>query len=397
MGKRGILTLMITLFALLGKAQTQISGQIIDSASLGPLANASVYIVNTTIGTSTNKNGEYSFLNLHPGNYQLIVSCVGYGTKIAGIIASAGQHIINVSLAEKTTMLKEVTIGTDDWKQNLNRFKMQFIGTSNANECKIINDDILNLHFENNRLTASTDGFLNIDNNLLGYQLRFLVKEFWADFTTKQCHYSGSVIFAPLHGKPADEKRWAKNRLAVYNTSFRHFLVSAIQIHTAEDKFVMRKMAFKPNIDKPSVEVINEKIKLFQSHIHRSRNAMDSLMKWTRLLREPDIKPILEPGALQERDIIKSGPQPGTFSLQFTDYLYVICKNKKVDRDIDDLPRFKQAADYQIAAIRLKNEQQPTLFTDRGILLSRESLFYQGAWNNWIMNLMPDDYEPEQS
>lgn len=396
MSKHGILTLIITLLALLGKAQTQISGRITDSATLVPLANTSVYIANTTIGTSTDKNGNYNFSDLRTGNYQLIVSCVGYGAKVAEINAGEGPHTLNISLSVKPVQLNEVTIDQYDWQRKLRLFKNEFIGTTNSQDCEILNNDILNLTYKNNRLAASTDGFLDIQNKLLGYKLRFLIKEFWADYTTKQCHYTGTVIFEPMNGNVKDEKRWAKNRLAIYNTSFRHFLVSAVQNYTSEDRFVMRKMVFKPNADKPSAKIINEKIKLFQSQVHRSRRAMDSLIKWTKLWREPEIKPVLEPGTLNVRDIIKPGPQPGTYSLQFSDYLYVIYKNKKVDMDFDDLTRFKEAADYQIAAINLKNNQEPTLFNDRGILLTRESLFYQGAWNNWIVSILPNDYEPGQ-
>jgi len=395
MSKRGTLIAIFILLAHWVNAQTRLTGKVTDSATLAPLANVSVYIANTTIGTITDKDGGYSLSDLHPGRYQLVVSSVGYSTKVAEINAGEGEHTINIALSIKATALKEIIIGTHDWQYNLGLFKYEFLGTNNKQDCKILNEDILDLNFKNNRLTASTDDFLDIQNTLLGYKLRFLVKEFWVDYTTKKCHYLGSAIFEPMHGSPKDEKRWAKNRLAIYNTSFRHFLVSASRNQATDDGFVMRKMTREPDQTRPPDDIIKQKIAFFAAH-YRTRHAPDSLYKWNKILRTPKIASRLAPGLLHEGDIIKPGPQPGTFSLQFADYLYVIYKKKKVDLDFDNLMRFREAADYQIACVALKNDKQPTLFDSRGILLSRESLYYEGAWNNWIVSLLPSDYEPEQ-
>lgn len=398
MGKHGILIIAMGLLALYAAAQTHISGSVTDSAGKAPLINVSLYIANTTIGTETNSKGLYEFSNLPVGNYQIIVSFIGYGTQVVEVNGTSGDHIINIVLNSKVTELKEVTIGPNSWQENLTRFKMEFIGTDNTQECKLLNDSILNLHFNNNRLTANTDDFLDIENRLLGYKLRFLVKDFWADYTTRQCHYLGSVIFGELHGTKKEEKAWAKNRLAVYNASFRHFLVSTSKNQTTNDQFIMAKMTRKPNPERPPDSIIALKYKQFAAklRIHHTRSLDDSLLKWSKLSRQPKIVSDLSRQALYETDIIKPAGVPGIFQLQFTNYVYVIYKKKTVEKDFDDLFRFPQARAHQIAAVSLKNVNTPTFFNSRGILISQESLYYEGAWSSRIVNLLPDDYEPTQ-
>src|SRR5689334_6563744 len=76
--------LFITVFLLFFTAtlfgQFTVTGKVIDSISTEPLYGASVFCQNTTSGTTTNKQGEFS-LSLKSGGYELIVSFTGYQTK----------------------------------------------------------------------------------------------------------------------------------------------------------------------------------------------------------------------------------------------------------------------------------------------------------------------------
>ncbi len=70
--------------------QFTVSGKIVDAESKEPLNSASVYCQNTTIGTTTNKEGEFS-LQLKSGGYELIISYTGYQTKQVQISSSDTQ------------------------------------------------------------------------------------------------------------------------------------------------------------------------------------------------------------------------------------------------------------------------------------------------------------------
>ena len=71
-----ILTL---LYAGLTFAQTgKIHGKIVDKETNQPLIGANVLVVGTSLGASTDVNGEYSISNLSPGRYSLKATFLGY-------------------------------------------------------------------------------------------------------------------------------------------------------------------------------------------------------------------------------------------------------------------------------------------------------------------------------
>ena len=53
------------------------SGFIRDASSGDPLAFANISSADNRVGTSTNSDGEFE-INLKPGNYEFIVSYIGY-------------------------------------------------------------------------------------------------------------------------------------------------------------------------------------------------------------------------------------------------------------------------------------------------------------------------------
>ena len=77
---RHIFIFLLLLSSFIANAQFTVSGRIVDSATKEPMAGASVYCQNTTIGTATNKQGEFS-LQLKSGGYELIISYTGLPDK----------------------------------------------------------------------------------------------------------------------------------------------------------------------------------------------------------------------------------------------------------------------------------------------------------------------------
>jgi hypothetical protein len=281
----------------------------------------------------------------------------------------------------------------------LNLFKKEIIGTTHTQECNILNPEILNLDFDykKNRLSASTDDFLEIENRTLGYKLRFLVKDFWADYNSGKCHYSGSVIFEELKGKKSDQKRWEKNRQNTYNGSFRHFLASLCAGKLSSNKFVVKTLTRIPNPKRPTDSLIKQKNKFFTALMNKGdKNAQDSVEKWVNTYKLPKLSQELSKTALSEVDLVKLPAQQEVYKLQFSGTIYVIYKNKSVDIDNDDLFRFKEASDHQISSVTLKNSAKPTLFNSKGELLTNESLLFEGAWDSRIIDLLPSDYMPAE-
>ena len=57
----------------------KISGKIIDADTKEVLPGANVQIVGTSMGASTNLDGEFFILNIPPGDYSVRISMMGYG------------------------------------------------------------------------------------------------------------------------------------------------------------------------------------------------------------------------------------------------------------------------------------------------------------------------------
>ena len=87
---------------------SQIKGKVTDIDGK-PLPFVSVYVQNTTQGTTTNFEGEY-FLELEKGSHQIVFQYIGYGQKIKNITYTGGIKILNVQLEEEAISLGIIEI-----------------------------------------------------------------------------------------------------------------------------------------------------------------------------------------------------------------------------------------------------------------------------------------------
>jgi len=105
-------TLLFAIILLLSGpsfAQVNLSGKITDDQNK-PIPFASIYIKNTTKGTSANSEGEY-ILKLKPGVYEIQYKAVGYRQESRKVDLSSNQTV-NVVLQTETYQLRDVTVNT---------------------------------------------------------------------------------------------------------------------------------------------------------------------------------------------------------------------------------------------------------------------------------------------
>ncbi|TCK84713.1 DUF5686 and carboxypeptidase regulatory-like domain-containing protein [Albibacterium bauzanense] len=109
--KQNLLILLILFSFSLVKAQNnQLSGVITDQRGrLIPFA--SIFKVNTNIGTSANSEGVFK-LSLPLGEHQIIATAIGFKPKTVSIVFSKSDSII-IQLEEETYTLQEVIIGNN--------------------------------------------------------------------------------------------------------------------------------------------------------------------------------------------------------------------------------------------------------------------------------------------
>jgi outer membrane receptor for ferrienterochelin and colicin len=116
------------IFAQTGK----ISGRIVDESN-HPVIGASVKVVNTSIGVSTDVDGSFTLTLTTGKKFELEVSAVGFTTKkISDIEAKANQvDELNISLASTAKNLENVTVTTSARKESTNAL-LQFQKNTNA-------------------------------------------------------------------------------------------------------------------------------------------------------------------------------------------------------------------------------------------------------------------------
>ena len=73
--------------------QFYIRGRVSDVETQQPLKGASVYINNTTRGTTTNANGDFELGPFSPGRYEVIASFVGYESLLCFFISDTTPNV----------------------------------------------------------------------------------------------------------------------------------------------------------------------------------------------------------------------------------------------------------------------------------------------------------------
>ena len=100
--------------AVFAQVTTSISGFVKDEAD-APLPGATVYLQNTTLGSTTDANGFYTIAGVAPGTYNLVASFVGFEpqTKFNIQVKSVGNQQYVFTLIEATEQLEGVVVTPD--------------------------------------------------------------------------------------------------------------------------------------------------------------------------------------------------------------------------------------------------------------------------------------------
>ena len=105
---KNIFFIGFTLIFLSSFSQKRIYGKVTDENN-SPLEGASVYINNTTIGDSTDTNGEFA-LNLKEGAHELIISYISYKTIRYSLNTNSFIKPLLFKLKPEDNLLNEVVL-----------------------------------------------------------------------------------------------------------------------------------------------------------------------------------------------------------------------------------------------------------------------------------------------
>ena len=214
-----------------------------DSTSREPLAKASVFCQNTTLGTVTNKDGEFS-IALKSGGYDLIFSYTGYQTQTVRVTENNKLEILMIkedkSLGE--VILKNTNEVADGWEKYGSFFTENFIGsTPNASKCTLVNPEVLKFYYykRSNKLKVLATEPLQINNNALGYNMRYQLDSFVYYYNNNINSYRGYCLYTEMEGSDSLKNVWTKARVNAYNGSKLQFMRSYYDSTLKEDGWII--------------------------------------------------------------------------------------------------------------------------------------------------------------
>ena len=223
-----------------------ITGKVVDKETKTPLENVNIFLANTTIGVTSDPNGNFIIKNVPYGSYSIIFSYLGFETESRDISSYRPYIVeINIALKQKTIDLNQVNVTgsvPEDWKENLELFTKIFIGeTENAKETTILNPEVLNFVEEKDdgAIKAYSDSVLKVENRALGYML-YIVLDSIVYVPEKKITYKFFPRFEELKPVSEQEKQmWDENREKTYLDSPRHFYYALVHNKLAENYFTL--------------------------------------------------------------------------------------------------------------------------------------------------------------
>lgn len=400
--KGGLLVIILFLVSF-SHCQKVVTGKVV-SYKGKPLDGASVYLNNTTIGTLSAEDGSFELL-VNEGNYELIISFIGYRTRIENLNIIHYSEPLKFALIPETTILEEVivkpTIYNDEWKRNLQTFKNTFLGrTKLAASCKILNPKAL--HFEISKdkstLTAITREPLKIRNKGLGYLKEYDLVDY--SLNKSKLAYIGYSRYRDLPGGKSKQRRWKKNRRKAYNGSRLHFVRSLLNKSLREDGFAVDQFRRTINEDRPSdQEIIKARQILkkagttidYTKKIVKPKNALDSAIVIVRKVNMPKYHETIYKKNVPYEDIIYTNN--GITFLDFKNFLLIRYLKEKEEPNYLNYLRHRQRVGAQTSKVTLLSDR--VILDPNGKIIKPLDYYSEGYWAyEQYADMLPLDYQP---
>ena len=375
------------------QAQASLSGVVQDSVTRQPLAFASVFLANTSRGTTTDAGGRFDFPNLAVGHYGVGVSYVGYRLHTEPVNV-AGPLVLTLLIAPTAQQLAEVVVRPDPNREaDYQRFRELFLGRSTlARQCRIVNPDGVRVDYDPQRnvLSAVAPQALEVENPVLGYHLTFYQLEFKAEFADETMGLTllTQVVFRELPGSARQLKRWAANRQKAYQGSYQHFLRSVYANRVAEEGFRVQKLRRQPNPRRAAADSV--------LRAHQTQGRTDALPEPVlQALRQPRILSFLYKSVLPPDSLRRADARTGRVWLRFRDLLAVTYEREAPDANYrlpgPNFTYVRPRAEESVLQL-LRPEAEVESFGALAVPLAVRSEDYWGFEK--VGEMLPLDYQP---
>lgn len=390
--------------SLLSIAQVTITGTVYQKKN--PLGDVAVYFNNTTVGTTTDLNGEFS-IKIKEGKYELIVSYLGFKKINYTLNTATYKKPLLFNLEEESNTLDEIiikkTVYDDEWKYNLSAFKREFIGaTELSKECQILNPKTLHFDFDakNNILTAIARKPLKIKHKGLGYEITYELEEFI--IKKNRVTYLGYSRYKNLEGNKRKQRKWHQKRIEAYNGSSMHFYQSLVKNTAYKDGFLVNQFKRVANPERPSEEEIKKAREFVQLNkeitnsfkaIDKPNTALTSALSTLDKVKLPKFIDYLYKSKIPINEIISK--KNDIFYLDFKNNISVVY-TKELEKtgfiSRNAFGKMRNPSPQNSSIIPLKF---PSILDKSGTLVSPLDVFYEGYWSyEKFADSLPLDYIP---
>ena len=398
--------LVLCFISFLSNAQFLIAGTVIDSATAQPLNDVNIFLSHTTIGTNSNKKGEFQLVNLKQGKYEMVVSSLNYEDYIIPIQINQKNEPFIIKLKPSAHILKEVVVESYDpngWEKWGEQFSLNFIGaTQMARNCNLLNPEVVKFKFNSKtkRLRVFSTEKLVFENKTLGYKIYYLLTKFELDFTTKSFSFKGYPLFEELKPKKTKEiTKWAEARNETFRGSIRHFIRSLYADQLDQDGFEVREVRIVNSIERNRVkellQQLYEKAANGDSALYRIKN--DSLDYYLKVnnLNDGDTKVTLNKLVPIENFVFNPNSTMDTSSkaVFFEGTMQIMYLNKKMPYEyLRAVPNL--TGNDNIRTDIYLRPGIPILIYPNGTYFNGLDLFTDGywSWSEKVATMMPSDY-----
>jgi len=231
-----------------------VTGIVLDAKTNEPIASASVYFDNTTLGTATNDKGEFFIEFTDAIQSTLVISYLGYDKVFISDYRSKTDLDRTILLKKSDNELDAVVINADDGmsrEMKMKKFKTEFLGRSeNGKSCKILNEKDIKLRYNkrDKTLSAWSKTPIIVRNKNLKYEISFDIIDFemvLGNWNTTSVLYTGTSFYKDLDTK--QKKRIIESRTKTYKGSVQHFIRTLYNKQLEEEGYIFGVDGFKVN------------------------------------------------------------------------------------------------------------------------------------------------------
>jgi hypothetical protein len=373
--------------------QTIVKGSVFSADTHKPLPSVSVYLNNTSIGTTTDEKGLFILSGIPSGKLRLIASCIGYGSCDTLLDAREIPRDFIISLNPRSKELQGVAVylsyDPNGWEKWGKVFTDIFIGTTpNAYECHLENPKALKFRLNShNILKVFANEPLQVINSVLGYEIIYNLEGFEFNFNNNLVSYMGYAFFKDLAiSNPKRAIKYQDERQKIYKGSLMHFMRSFFADNLQNEGFEMRSLEYISNPEK-------DRAKKMLSHYNDSPNGYDpdSADYFKKVLRQPDSvisHQVIAP------DSIRFAVDNTTVGLFFRDSVEVLYKRKGISYKYKSLYNVHKNEIHPVSQFVFVNKRPVYVLSSGYYYYNPYDLKMTGYWAWWenMSTRLPYDY-----